>query len=92
MIYKIAAILFILILPTAVHAQADYTIPKKHRVIQEKPRHAQRVPVGTTLADITFTTLQGNTLSLASLIAQGPTIFVYSSPQNVRSRKDMQCD
>ncbi len=77
MIRKIATILFILILPTVVHAQTDYTIPKKHRVIQEKLPDSQRVPVGTKLSDITFTTLPGNTRSLGLLITQGPAIFVF---------------
>ena len=81
MTHKIAIILFILALPLAAHAQADYTIPKKHRVIQEKSPQSRTVLIDSKISDITFTTLQGNKHTLSSFAQQGPVVFVFLSAE-----------
>ncbi len=81
MTHKIAIILFILALPIVGHTQENYTIPKKHRVIQEKSPQSNSVPLGSKFPDITFTTLQGNTQTLSLLSQQGPVVFVFLSTE-----------
>ncbi len=81
MIQKTVIILLILALPLAAHAQPDYTIPKKHRVIQEKSSQSRTVPLGSKISDITFTTLQNKTHTLSSLVQQGPIVFVFLSTE-----------
>ena len=67
----------ILALPLAGHtATDDYTIPKKHRVIQEATLQSSSVPIGTKLPQLTFTALNGDTHSLDTLTEQGPVVFV----------------
>ena len=73
----IGTLLFILTLPIAAQAEVAYTIPKKHRVIQEKSLQPSSVPVGTKLSDVTFTTLKGDTHHLAALVTRGPAVFVF---------------
>jgi len=79
MIPKIEIILFILALPIVANAQvdSDYTIPKKHRVIQEKSLQSSKVPIDAKVSDISFTTLQGNMHTLSVLLQQGPVVFVF---------------
>lgn len=81
MLRLISIFLLIFSLPIAAHAQADYTIPKKHRVIQESSPKSIRVLLGTKFSDITFTTLQGKTHSLTSLSKQGIVVFVFLSAE-----------
>lgn len=81
MTHKIVIILLILALPLAAYAQTDYTIPKKHRVIQEKSSQSRTVPLGVKVSDITFTTLQNKTHTLSSLVQQGPVVFVFLSTE-----------
>ena len=91
MIYKIAFILFGFVLmcgwkvawtePTAANEQAEWTIPKKHRVIQEKLPQVRSVPVGSKLSDFDFKTLQGNMYTLSSLVKQGAVVFVFLSAE-----------
>ena len=76
-------ILFILILllPISVSAQDDYTIPKKHRVIQETSTDSNVVQVDTKINSIDFTTLKGTTFRLDNLLKQGPVVFVFLSAE-----------
>ncbi len=78
---KIVIILLIVALPIAAHAQADYTIPKKHRVIQEKSTQLRSVLVDAKVPDISFTTLQDSTHTLSALVRQGPVVFVFLSAE-----------
>ena len=78
---KIAFILLIFTLPIAAYAQVDYTIPKKHRVIQEKSLQARNASVGSKVSDISFTTLQEYTHTLSALLQQGPAVFVFLSTE-----------
>jgi peroxiredoxin/mono/diheme cytochrome c family protein len=79
--HKIVIYLLIFALPIAAHAQADYTIPKKHRVIQEKSTQSRNVKIGTKVSDISFTTLRENTHTLSALVQQGPVVFVFLSAE-----------
>lgn len=81
MTHKIIIFLLIFSLPIAVHAQSDYTIPKKHRVIQEKTSQSPSVLIDAKVLDISLTTLQGDTHSLSSLLQQGPAAFVFLSTE-----------
>lgn len=83
MTHKIAIILLILALPIVANAQvdSDYTIPKKHRVIQEKSPQSHNVLVGAKVSDITFTTLRGKMHRLTALVTQGPVVFVFLSAE-----------
>ena len=68
----------ILALPLAGHtATDDYTIPKKHRVIQEATLQSSSVLIGTKLSQLTFTALSGDTHSIDTLTEQGPVVFVF---------------
>ncbi|MDE0313523.1 MAG: redoxin domain-containing protein [Candidatus Poribacteria bacterium] len=78
---KIAFILLIFALPIAAYAQVDYTIPKKHRVIQEKSPQSSSVLIDAKVSDISFTTLQGNTHTLSVLLQQGPVVFMFLSTE-----------
>lgn len=73
----IVTFLLILTLPIAAQAEVAYTIPKKHRVIQEKSLQPSSAPVGTKLRDVSFRTLKDNTLHLDALVTQGPVVFVF---------------
>ena len=81
MAHKIVIFLLIFSLPIAVHAQSDYTIPKKHRVIQEKSPQSSSVLIDAKVSDISFTTLQGNTHTLSVLLQQGSVVFVFLSTE-----------
>ena len=59
------------------HAASEYTITKKHRVIQEATLQSNNVPIGTKLSHLDFTTLRGNTHNLDTLTAQGPVVFTF---------------
>lgn len=59
------------------HAASEYTIPKKHRVIQEQVQQQHDVPIGTTLSQLNFTALNGDRYSLDELTKQGPAVFVF---------------
>ena len=73
----IGTFLFILTLPIAAEAEVEYTIPKKHRVIQEKSLQPSRVPVGSKLSEVSFRTLAGKPYQLDTLVTQGPVVFVF---------------
>ena len=61
----ILILFLILALPLAAHtATDDYTIAKKHRVIQEATLQPSSVPIGTELPRLTFTALNGDTHNL----------------------------
>ena len=81
MTHKFTIILLLLSLPIAAHAQTDYTIPKKHRVIQEKTPQSRNVRVGAKVSDISFTALQDKTFTLFTLLQQGPLVFVFLSTE-----------
>lgn len=78
---KILLIQLILFIPITVLAQSEYTIPKKHRVIQEKNLKSQSVPIETKFSDVNFTSLNNHTYTLSSLSQQGPVIFVFLSAE-----------
>lgn len=76
-------ILFILILllPISISAQDEYTIPKKHRVIQETSTDSSTVQVDTKINSIDFTALNRTTYRLDNLLKQGPVVFVFLSAE-----------
>ncbi len=77
----ILSVLLIINLPIVALTQSEYTIPKKHRVIQEKTIQSQNVSIGTKFSDIRFTSLNGNTHTILSLTQQGPAIFIFLSAE-----------
>lgn len=76
-------ILYILILALqiSVSAQEEYTIPKKHRVIQESSTKSSTISVDTQINSIDFTALNGTTYRLDNLLKQGPVVFVFLSAE-----------
>ncbi len=72
-------VLLFIILPIVVYAETDYTIPLKHRVIQEKSLQSHKLAIGTKLTDINITTIEDNTFRLTELVSKGPAIFVFLS-------------
>ena len=79
--HKILIFLLTISLPATVLAQSEYTIPKKHRVLQEKTLKSQNVPIGTKLSDVNFTSLHKDTYTLSTLSQQGPVIFIFLSAE-----------
>ena len=79
--HKILIFLLTISLPATVMTQTEYTIPKKHRVIQEKTLKSQNVPIGTKFSDVNFVSIQDNTYNLLTLLKQGPVIFVFLSAE-----------
>ena len=79
--HKILIFLLTISLPATVLAQSEYTIPKKHRVLQEKTLKSQNVPIGTKLSDVNFTSLYKDTYTLSTLSQQGPVIFIFLSAE-----------
>ena len=77
----IAIILHIFILSIVAHAAEEYTIPKKHRVIQESSTQQVSAPVDTRLPNVTFTSLKEKTFHLNTLTKQGPVVFVFLSAE-----------
>lgn len=77
--HKSIVVLLLIILPIVVYAQIDYTIPLKHRVIQEKSLQSHKLTIGTKLTDINITTIEDNTFRLTKLVSKGPAIFVFLS-------------
>ena len=71
----IAIILHIFILSIVTHAAEEYTIPRKHRVIQESSTQQVSVPVDTQLPNINFTSLTNKTFSLKHLHKKGTSHF-----------------
>ena len=67
----------VLALSFAGHTASEYTITKKHRVIQETSSQPSDVPIGTQISRLTFTTLDGDTHNLDTLSAQGPVVFTF---------------
>ena len=70
-------LLLILALPFTGHAASEYTITKKHRVIQEASLQPSNVPIGAKISRLTFTNLHGKTHNLDTLTAQGPVVFTF---------------
>ena len=71
-------LLLILALPfTGYTASEEYTITKKHRVIEEASLQPSNVPIGAKISRLTFTTLHGDTHNLDTLTAQGPVVFTF---------------
>lgn len=81
MIRRILLIQLILFLPITVLAQSDYTIPKKHRVIQEKTLKSKNAPIGIQFTDVSFTSLNRDEYTLSAITKQGPVIFVFLSAE-----------
>ena len=77
----IAIILHIFILSIVAHAAEEYTIPKKHRVIQESSTQQVSALVDTRLPNVTFTSLKEKTFHLNTLIKQGSVVFVFLSAE-----------
>ena len=73
--------ILILLLPISVSAQDDYTIPKKHRVIQESSTKSSTIRVDTKINSIDFTALNGTTYRLDNLLKQGPVVFIFLSAE-----------
>ena len=73
--------ILILVLPISVSAQDEYTIPKKHRVIQETSTDSSTVQIDTKIKSVDFTTLNGATYRLDNLLKQGPVVFVFLSAE-----------
>lgn len=70
-------LLLTLTLASTVHAASEYTITNKHRVIQETALNQSRVPVGTKLPAVSFTTLDGKTHNLEILTKHQPLVFTF---------------
>ena len=77
----ILLIQFILFLPLTVLAQSEYTISKKHRVIQEQVQNVQNVVIGNKISDVEITSLQKHSYSLLALAQQGPVILIFLSAE-----------
>ena len=74
----IATLLLMLVLPlTVLHTEPEYAITNKHRVIQEASLDQNRIPIGTQLSRLDFTTLSGEARNLADLTTQGPVVFAF---------------
>ena len=73
----ITILLLILALPFILNAAPDYTITTKHRVIQEASISQNKVPIGTQLARLNFTTLNGDTYTLDRLTRHGPVVIAF---------------
>ena len=76
-----ALLLLIFCLSHFVIAQEEFTIPKKHRVIQESTTPSGKVQIGTKLDDISFRSLADETYHLNNLVNQGPVVFVFLSAE-----------
>ncbi len=63
------------------YGQNDYSIPLKHRVIQENSQQTQGVSVGDKYTDVSFTIMQGETHHLLDVVKQGPAVFVFLSTE-----------
>ncbi len=73
--------ILILVLPISVSAQDEYTIPKKHRVIQETSTDSSTISVDTKINSIDFTALNGTTYRLDNLLKKGPVVFIFLSAE-----------
>ena len=69
--------LLTLTLASTLHAASEYTITNKNRVIQEATLDQNRIPIGTKLPAVSFTTLDGKTHNLDILTKQGPVVFTF---------------
>ena len=76
-----ALLLLIFCLSHFVIAQEEFTIPRKHRVIQESTTASGKVQIGTKLDDISFKSLTEETYHLNDLLNQGPVVFVFLSTE-----------
>ncbi len=70
-----ALLLTLFTVQTALYA--EYTIPKKHGVIQENALELNAVPIGTTISGLHVTTLTGERHSIESLTTNGPVVFAF---------------
>ncbi len=70
-------LLFSLLIGLQAATEPEYTITNRHRVIQEASVQMSRVPIGTKLEDIAFTTLDGEKYHLDALVKQAPVVFVF---------------
>ena len=57
----ILILLLLLALASVTHAASEYTITNKNRVIEEATLDQNRIPIGTKLPAVNFTTLDGKT-------------------------------
>ena len=64
--------LLLILITLTVHAASEYTIPKKHGVIQEATQTPNPVPIGSHIPDLQFTTLHGDTQT-----PEGPVVFAF---------------
>ena len=74
---QLLTLFLILALPFTGHTASEWTITKKHRVIQEASIQPSNVPIGTKISRLTFATLRGDTHNLDTLTAQGPVVFAF---------------
>ena len=75
--FYIPIVLLTFTLASVGHTASEYTITNKHRVIQEAALNQNRVPVGTKLPALSFTTLDGKTHNVDILTKQGPVVFTF---------------
>ena len=74
---QLLTLFLILALPFTGYTASEWTITKKHRVIQEASIQPSNVPIGTKISRLTFATLRGDTHNLDTLTAQGPVVFAF---------------
>lgn len=79
MVKKIGFLLYIFYLTVSLHAQEDYTIPRKHRVIQEKEVPSHTLNIGASVPEFTFTSIDGNSYTSTSIIQKGPVVLIFLS-------------
>ncbi len=78
---NISLLLLIFCLSHFVNAEEEFTIPKKHRVIQESTARSGKIQIGTKLGDISFTSVTNETFHLNSILNQGHVVFVFLSAE-----------
>ena len=70
-------LLLTLTLASTLHAASEYTITNKNRVIQEATLDQNRIPIGTKLPAVSFTTLDGKTHNLDILTKHRPVVLTF---------------
>ena len=78
---NISLLLLIFCFSYFVNSEEEFTIPKKHRVIQESSKPSGKIQIGTKLGDISFTSLTNGTIHLHSILNQGPAVFTFLSTE-----------
>lgn len=75
--YYLTTLTLLFTLLISAGAASEYTIPQKHRVIQEASLTTNPVPIGSYLPDLQFATIQDEPLSLAKVTENGPAVFAF---------------